>query len=157
KCILWQRSQLSSIRDCTFYYALRGVQADIENYGITIENCRFTGDVKPGSMGVVGGWITIINSDFSGNEEGVRFQGSGTMLNCRIEMARRGIVVGLDPNGVETLPSVNIQLIGFEGCETALYVHGATLSRFSQMSIQGHDFAFEHGTQYGLKIDMCMN
>lgn len=132
----------ATIRDCSFLGNFIGIDAHTNTFSLHVENTRFQGPAGSpmGSIGVLAGGHTLISaSDIVGYDHGLRISGTTvTVIGCRLEVNRVGIMVGMDGTGSKA-PLSRSLIAGnsFEANDTAIEVVVASSTRFEGMAIQG--------------------
>ncbi len=132
----------ATIRDCSFVGNFIGIDTHTNTFTLHVENSRFQGPAGSpiGSIGVLAGGHTLISaSDIVGFDHGLRISGTTvTVIGCRLEVNRVGIMVGMTVTGAGALLSRSL-IAGnsFEANDTAIEVRSANSTRFEGMAIQG--------------------
>jgi hypothetical protein len=130
-----------------------GLKSDIF-FESTLRNVSFFGDGSAGSIGLLGGSGVMVDSYFTGWENGVRSWSIGTaIIRTKFEANHIGVNIGADANDVCYNASNVIADSTFVSNDTAIYGRCPVSSLYSNDMIQGTSNAPSGQSQYGLNAN----
>jgi hypothetical protein len=134
-----------------------GIYLPSNVFTLTIRDCRMNGIGNTGIGIFANSHAQIIECDVVGWDDGIRICGNKvSILGGRYEVCNRGIVLGVDQNGVSAqLRDAHLAGMRGEAHETAIFIQNLANSVMAAVSMQGSTGSPQLQSKLGMDVLTC--